>query len=219
MTTNTSRAFKPASRQPLGRAVADSLRDAIYAGQLRPGQRIGQAIVAGQLGVSQTTVREALSSLEYEGLVEREVNQGAVVRQLSREDIEEIVTLRTNLEAMALRRLIGQANPEHLSALRQNIRDMRSAAGAGGLADLDLDFHELLLRLAGHGRLLACWQSLRTQIKLLMVTYNLRDPRSLKSTLKNHEELLRLVEARDAEGAVAHLERGNLVHLTQALSE
>jgi DNA-binding GntR family transcriptional regulator len=120
---------------------------------------------------------------------------------------------------MAIRRLIEQGNPEHLEALKQNIQDMKSAAGATGLADLDLDFHELLIRLSGHRRLLACWQSLRTQIKLLMVTHNLRNPRSVKSTIQNHTELLSFIEAGDADGAVAHNASGNLVHLTQALSE
>jgi DNA-binding GntR family transcriptional regulator len=126
---------------------------------------------------------------------------------------------RTDLEAMAVRRLIRQANPEHLAALRENIHAMKSAPGAVSLADLDLDFHELLLRLAGHSRLLACWQSLRTQIKLLLVTNNLRNSRSLKSTTINHEELLRFIEAGDEAGAIAHLERSSLVHLMQARSE
>lgn len=219
MTDTTPLAFPPAARQPLGRAVADSLRDAIYAGQLRPGQRIGQAVVARQLGVSQTTVREALSTLEHEGLVAREVNQGAVVSELSPEDVEEVVTLRTDLEAMAVRLLIRRGDPEHLAALRRNVRAMKAAAGAGALADLDLDFHELLVRLAGHKRLLACWQSLRTQIKLLLVTNNLRNPRSLRATVQDHEELLRRLEARDEAGAVAHLEQGNRVHLMHARPE
>ncbi|OAI47351.1 hypothetical protein AYO44_09585 [Planctomycetaceae bacterium SCGC AG-212-F19] len=216
MPTLAHPALRPAQRQSLGQTVADSLRDAIFAGRLQPGQRIGQIPVARDLGVSQTTVREALAILEHEGLVEREANQGAVVRELSRADIEEIVTLRANLEAMAVRRLIGEAKPEHVEALRQNIRAMQTVRGAGDLADLDLDFHELLLRLAGHQRLLACWQSLRTQIKLLMVTHNLRNPRSARSTVANHKELLQLIQAGDSDGAAAHLERGNLVYFLQA---
>lgn len=217
--TTLANVLKPAKRQPLGHTVAESLRDAIYSGRVRSGQRIGQAIVARELGVSQTTVREALTILEHEGLVDREANQGAVVRQLSRADIEEVVSLRANLETMAVRRVIRQANPEHLEMLRQNIRTMQTAAGAGQVADLDLDFHELLIGLAGHKRLLACWQSLRTQIKLLMVSHNLRDPRSPHGTVKNHKELLELITARDEDGAVAHLERANVVYLVQATTE
>jgi len=212
MALPAANALRPTKRLPLGQAVAGSLRDAIYTGRFPPGQRIGQAIVARELGVSQTTVREALTTLEHEGLVDREANQGAAVRQLSRADIEEIVTLRANLETMAVRRLIQQANPEHLEILQQNIRAMQTTAGPVPVADLDLDFHELLLRLAGHKRLLSCWQSLRTQIKLLMVTYNLRNPRSPRTTIEDHKRLLQLIKARDEEGAAAHLQRGNLVY-------
>src|SRR5271167_1083724 len=130
MPTAAAHPLRPAKRQSLGQTVADSLRDAVYSGRLPPGQRIGQVQVARELGVSQTTVREALTILEHEGLVDREANQGAVVRQLSREDIEEIVTLRANLEAMAIRRLIRQANPEHLEELQENIRAMQAVRGA-----------------------------------------------------------------------------------------
>src|SRR5579871_5011284 len=97
--TNPAPSLPPAKRQSLGQTVAASLRDAIYSGRLLPGQRIGQIQVAREMGVSQTTVREALTSREHEGLAVREANQGAVVCQLSRADIEEIVTLRANLEA------------------------------------------------------------------------------------------------------------------------
>jgi DNA-binding GntR family transcriptional regulator len=217
--TTSSGALEPAKRRSLGATVAESLRDAIYSARFRAGQRIGQAIVARELGVSQTTVREALTTLEHEGLVDREANQGAIVRRLSRADIEEVTTLRANLEAMAVRLLIRQANPEHLELLRHNVRTMRATAGVAQVADLDLDFHELLLRLAGHKRLLACWQTLRTQIKLLMTTHNLRDPRSPRSTVENHKQLLALLAAGDEEGAVAHLERANAVYLMQAAAD
>jgi DNA-binding GntR family transcriptional regulator len=198
--------LKPPKRQSLSQAVADSLRDGIYAGRFQPGQRIGQINVAEELGVSQTTARDALVILEYEGLVQRAVNQGAVVTQLSRSDIEEITSLRGNLEAMAVRRLIRQGKPEHLELLAQNIRAMKASAGPHNIADLDLQFHELLLRLADHSRLLSCWQTLRTQIKLLMVANNLRDASSPRKTVENHEELLKRIRAWDEEAAVAHLE-------------
>jgi len=211
--------LKPAQRQPLSHAVADSLRDAIYAGRLQPGQRIGQIPVARELGVSQTTVRDALATLEHEGLVEREVHQGTIVTQLSSADVEEITSLRGNLEAMAVRLIIRAGNPEHLKLLHENIRRMKASAGPKVVADLDLEFHELLVRLADHRRLLSCWQTLRTQIKLLMVTHNLRDPRSPRSTVKNHEELLRFIKAGDEDAAIAHLAAGNAVYLLHATKE
>src|SRR5437763_11295938 len=147
--------------------VADSLREGIFSGRFRPGQRIRQAIIAQELGVSQTTVRDALATLEREGLLKRHANQGGIVIKLSRSDVDEIVSLRTTLEVMAIRRVIRNATPEQLEQLEESIRELTCGWGAGQVAELDLRFHELLVRFAGHQRLLSCWQTLYSQLKLL----------------------------------------------------
>src|SRR5262249_50439693 len=138
--------LQPAKKLSLGQTVAHSLREAIYSGRFRPGERIPQAVIAQELGVSQTTIRDAFATLEREGLVKRSANQGAIVTELSRNDIEEIVTLRTTLEAMAVRRVIQKATAEQLQQLEENIQEMTHTWGPGQVAELDLRFHELLVR-------------------------------------------------------------------------
>jgi DNA-binding GntR family transcriptional regulator len=212
----------PAKRQSLGQMVAEVLRSAIFAGRFRSGERIAQALIAQELDVSQTTVRDALATLEYEGLVKRNANQGAIVTRLSRSDVEEIVSLRTTFEIMAIRRVIRHATLEQLEQLEQleeNIREMKSSWGAGQVAELDLQFHELLIRFANHKRLHSCWQSLLGQLRLLMISHNLRDRRSLARTVRNHMELINLIKARDESRAVAHVERSGDVYRVQVLTE
>jgi DNA-binding GntR family transcriptional regulator len=211
--------LKPAKKLPLGQTVADSLRDAIYNGRFRPGEKIAQAVIAQELGVSQTTIRDAFATLEREGLLSRSANQGAIVTQLSQSDVEEIVSLRTALEAMAIRRVIQNATVEQLEQLEENIRQMTHTWGAGQVAELDLRFHELLVRFANHERLLSCWHTLFSQLKLLLVHHNLREPRSLPKTIENHRELMRLIKARDEQRAIAHLERSGNVYRLEALNE
>jgi DNA-binding GntR family transcriptional regulator len=116
---------------------------------------------------------------------------------------------------MAVRRLLRQADPAHLELLEENVRTMKAVAAPEHIADLDLEFHELLVRLAGHKRLLSCWQTLRTQIKLLMVTHNLRNPRSPGDTVQNHEQLLQILRSGDEEAAIAHIKQANVAHLLQ----
>ncbi len=207
----------PARHMPLGQVVADALRDAIYAGRFRPGQKIGQVAVAQELGVSQTTVREGFAALEREGLLERAGRRGVAVVRLSRADIEEILDLRNALEVMALRRLAPSPAPGQLAELEENVRLMRASNDPARLAELDLQFHEAIVRAAGHKRLLACWQTLLTPLKLMMISHNRRDPRSPQGTVKHHRELLRLLRAGDMAAAAAHLERGHAVHRLQAL--
>jgi len=211
--------LSPPKRQSLGQTIADTLREAIYGGRFPPGERIAQATVAQELGVSQTTVRDAFTTLEREGLVVREAHQGAVVTKLSRTDVEEIVSLRTTLEVMAVRRLIQQATPDRVAQLEENIHTMEATGTAGKIADLDLQFHELLVRFANHKRLYACWQTLKTQVKLLMVGHNLRTRRARQQTVDNHRQLLRWIQAHDEVRAVAHVERYSDVYRLQPLEE
>ena len=203
----------------LGQVVADALRQAIYAGRFRPGQKVGQIAVARELGVSQTTAREAFAALEREGVLERADRRGATVVRLARADIEEIMDLRNALEIIAVRRLARSALPEQFAELEENVRLMQGCREPARLADLDLQFHEALIQSAGHKRLLACWRTLLTPLKLLMITHNLRDPRSPHGTVKHHRELIRLIRAGDEAGAINHLERGHAVHRLQALAE
>jgi DNA-binding GntR family transcriptional regulator len=195
------------------------LREAVYGGRFRPGERIAQALIAQEMNVSQTTVRDALATLEHEGLVKRSANQGAVVTRLSPSDIEEIVSLRTTLEVMAIRRVIHQATADQLKQLDENIQSMKASWGPDKVAELDLEFHELLVRFADHKRLLNCWRALLSQLKLLLVGHNLRDRTSLQKTIQNHAELINLIKARDESRAVVHIERSNNVYRLHALSE
>ena len=84
------------------------LRDAIAAGELRPGERIGQEAVAAEIGVSLIPVREALRILESEGLVTYRPRRGYLVTELDLADFEEIYRLRALLETDAAQRGIGR---------------------------------------------------------------------------------------------------------------
>jgi DNA-binding GntR family transcriptional regulator len=96
---------------------------------------------------------------------------------------------------------------------------MKASWGAGQVAELDLQFHELLVRFANHKRLLSCWRTLLGQLRLMMVSHNLRDRRSLPRTIQNHMQLLNLIKARDESGAVAHVERSGDVYRVQVLAK
>jgi DNA-binding GntR family transcriptional regulator len=205
---STTDPLKPARRQTLGQSVTDSLRDAIYRGRFRPGQRIAQNVVSQELGVSQAPVRDALAVLEREGLVRRgSANQGAVVTSLSRADVEEISSLRTALETLAVQRVIRIATSEDWTLLEDNIRTMESPDHRGEAGFLDLQFHELLVRSARHERLLAGWQALRAQVQLVLVYCNLIQGDFVRSTARNHRRLLALIRSKDEAAAVSELER------------
>ena len=151
-------------------------------------------------------VREALAFLEQEGLVNRAASGGATVTCLRREDVEEICSLRLPLELLAVRLASARGTEEHWAQLAANIQATQKITDPQQLAQMDLEFHETIVRAADHGRLLASWLNLRSQIRLIMVQRNLTDADSRRGTVQGHRELLAALKAGDAAGAVAVLE-------------
>ncbi|NMP24113.1 FCD domain-containing protein [Sulfobacillus harzensis] len=84
--------------------VADSLRRAIFRGELLPGQSVGQEDIAQRLGVSRMPVREAFHILEHDGLLVLQNHRRAVVREWTPEDIADHYTIRGLLEGEAAAR-------------------------------------------------------------------------------------------------------------------
>lgn len=146
--------------------------DAILSGVFRPGERLVEATIADQLGVSRAPVREALVALEQEGIVTSLPRRGYFVINFSRQDIEEIYSLRLLLEEEALRRAVGHF-PETALRQMQAIVDLLGVPGARGealveLIGLDHSFHEHIVRTAHHSRLYSAWDSMRVQTWLLI---------------------------------------------------
>lgn len=124
-------------RRKVGDWAYEELRQAIVDLRLKPGEPLREAALAEGLGVSKTPVREALSRLEQEGLVETTSFKGAVVSSYSREDLVEIYEIRELLQGACARRCAQSATDEVVGALRRNVeesRGLRDAGDAVGLA-------------------------------------------------------------------------------------
>jgi DNA-binding GntR family transcriptional regulator len=203
--------LKKAKRRTLGESVTDLLREAVFDGRLSQGARISQLAVASEISVSQGPVREALAKLEAEGLVERRSNGGSYVITLNRQDVEEILSLRTTLEMMALRLLIKNITPEQIAELEKNIHRSEHVSG-DNLARLDIEFHRKLMQFTGHKRLLTCWSTLVPQLQLVMRRFNVSHPNAWSTTAEHHRSLLRAIGKRDESAALALLARQNDCH-------
>src|SRR5438132_9969938 len=109
--------FAPAVHQTLFSHVYDALRRAIVTGVLQPGQRVNEAEVARQMHISRGPVREAIRLLEQAGLLVSIPRRGTVVVTLSAEDVEEVYTLRADLETRAIRRATTRLSEADLADL------------------------------------------------------------------------------------------------------
>ncbi len=105
-----------------------------------------------QMGISRTPIREALHFLEKEGLVELIPRVGYRVRQIDREELQEICEIRKSLETLAARWAIDRILSDEIEAIRENLNKSDMMIKTGNLSsfiDLDAEFHELLGRASG----------------------------------------------------------------------
>lgn len=131
--------------------VADSVRRAILAGDLAPGQRLVEAELTESLGASRGAVRAALIDLTHEGLVERIANRGARVRIVSVAEAMQITEVRMAIESLCGRKAAEQVTAAEISELRALGDRMVEAVEQGdvvGYSQLNQQLHERIIVLA-----------------------------------------------------------------------
>ena len=189
---------------PLRSRVADLVREAILRGDLRPGQTLTEVSLAQQLQVSRAPVREAFRSLSEEGLLETVPYKGTRVRLLSRTDIEETYSLRGQLEAFAVTRILERASVD-LGGLEAICRTMQTLAGAGDAAGLNVEderFHKAIIELADHALLTSVWTTLALRVRQIMALRNQQNPNPMEVAL-NHPPIVAALRAKDQGAAHA----------------
>lgn len=130
--------------------VYKALRDIIVEQTLAVGARLPEDAVATRFGVSRTVVRAAIARLVADGLVERPRNQVARVASPTREEADDLMAVRAELEASIVARLVGTATKKQLDKLRTHIREEEAALQDRGKAvRLSGEFHVLLASATG----------------------------------------------------------------------
>lgn len=179
-------------------AVYEVLRRSILDGELPPGHRLRSDVLANELKVSRTPVREALRKLETEGLVDAS-RSGLVVRQSSEEDLVEIFYLREALEGMAARLAAENATRAEIDELHALFEDMEAVAARSDIAlvrKLTGEFHLLVCRASHNKRLIQSLQGLLDHVRQAQSS-TLYMPGRPADALKEHRALLRAIEKRD----------------------
>jgi DNA-binding GntR family transcriptional regulator len=147
-----SDAPKPAIAPPTLRAhVVKMLSAGILSGKYRPGDRLNESQIARELNISRIPVREALSQLQEQGLVQNRERRGMFVTNISHEEVLQISSLRIILETEALRLAQARMPPEILDRLEKLIGEMDAWNGTLlEAAALDLEFHRTLWKASGN---------------------------------------------------------------------
>ena len=188
---------------PLRDVVFQTLRQAILRGKLEPGERLMELHLADMLGVSRTPVREAIRKLELEGLVITIPRRGAVVAQITRTDLEDVLEVRCALEELAVRKACQKMTPEQLTLLKQAASRFEKGIAAGDLmesAQADVDFHEVISDATGNRRLIQILNNIRSQVYRYRLE-NLKNKASHPDLIREHTSLIEALERHDEEDA------------------
>ncbi|MDQ1024940.1 DNA-binding GntR family transcriptional regulator [Streptomyces umbrinus] len=201
---------KPSYRE----RVADALRAALIAGELRPGEVYSAPALAARFGVSATPVREAMLDLAKEGLVDTVPNKGFRVTAVSEKQLDEYTHIRSLIEIPTTVSLAATADPVALEALRPAAQESVTAAATGDLiahVEADMRFHLGLLALAGNDHLVEVVRDLRKRSRLYGLHALVKAGR-LEASAAEHLDILDALIARD-EGAVRAVMTRHLGHV------
>jgi DNA-binding GntR family transcriptional regulator len=186
----------PFRRVVLKDRVSELIKNAILSGKLEAGDRIVEMKLAADLGVGTTAVREALFELEAQGFVTRLTNKGTFVTQLSKEDVAQILTVRRELEGLAVQLLEERATEEHIASMRRIVGEMRTFAGDNDIQSFyraDLEFHRTIWSLAGNRHLA---KALDITVVPLFAFFIMKNPSdSVSQLIDSAEWHWRVVEA------------------------
>ena len=190
----------PISSPTLVNTVVERLRESILFGRFAPGERIVEAELARELGISRGPVREALALLEKDGIVVNVPRKGKFVLGFDAKLVDEIYSLRNVLEPYAAQLVIDSMTEEKRAALEDALRQIEAAADAGDvllLAQKDIEFHNRLYELADHELLRQAWnENIAGKLRMLLnITTRTHEP--LIDTGSNHRILVDVIVAKD----------------------
>lgn len=177
----------------LTQIVVARLRDGIYRGEFPPGSRLNIADLAEEYNVSSVPVREALRNLETEGLVEFRVHRGAIVRELSQNEVRELYLIRFPLELLAASEASRHADEKNIRLLEAILAKMdKIDIGSEKWHELHGRFHDELNLLAQLPHLSQMIRVLRGQMRPYSRTY-LENAEHLAAAQAEHYQLLKAV--------------------------
>ncbi|ACV58281.1 GntR family transcriptional regulator [Alicyclobacillus acidocaldarius] len=191
----------------LGDVIADVLRREIVWGEWPSGHVFSENALARRFGTSRSPVREALRQLAHEGLISLGRN-GARVVGLDLGDALELYDVRSLIEQFTASRVCERPRAEReslahtLSTLVLAMEEAASRRDWQSFSDLDLAYHDAIVRAANHRRVLRMWDEMRSLVQLtlalVMRKRMQRGDADMRGALAQHRSLAEAILAGDA---------------------
>lgn len=200
--------MQSAKHQTLNWHVYNDIVRLISSGHYPPGTRLDEQQIAKELGVSRTPLREAISKLVKDGLVDHRPYKGNYVRRFTSKEVFDLYEVRKELESMAVRLAIPRLTNESISEMRTILREIETALAAGDLEAYgfaDKRFHDAIAQLSGNKTLISVLVHLSGQVQLIRTMAN-QDPSVVDITAMERPGIVDAMAAGDAATATLLME-------------
>ncbi|TQR21238.1 GntR family transcriptional regulator [Psychrobacillus vulpis] len=197
------------SKNSLKYQIAQQIKKLIFEGELQQGEKITESQMAQDLGVSRTSVREAILLLELEGLLISEPYKDTRVTTISQEEVLELlIPMRLHIETYALKKGFstwGDDTKEQLEKIRENMRKAIRYEDLSTFIELDIQLHELIVMSSQLDNVIRIWESIVHRIRLHFLYQNSKSS-TFEKWLNDHEVLIDiLINGKSLELAVETL--------------
>jgi DNA-binding GntR family transcriptional regulator len=192
----------------LPRTIAEQLKQLIYAGEFKAGDRLNEAALAVRMGTSRGPIREAIRILTGTGLVTPVVNRGVFVRQVSIKEMLEIYDLRALVFGFAAEHACEHLTDEHrekFESLLDGMDGAAQAADSGLYYELNVQFHELILVLSNSQRAHQLYDSYVKELHLYR-RQNFNAPGNMRRSNVEHRRLYDAISKGNAAKAKQYAE-------------
>lgn len=191
----------------LKEAVYQRLKESIIRGQILPGSKLVETQISQELGVSRTPLREAISRLGQEGLLEVVPRHGTFVHKQSVNEILESLDIREALEGLAARLAARHATPEIIHKMKTCFSDFSPKNVEKSIKDYaqqNVRFHHLVIQASQNRRLIGIIRNLYDQMDMVRL-HTIVLPGRARKSLAEHREIIRLIEGKKGEMAEKRL--------------
>lgn len=181
----------------------DKLRNAISRGLYPPGMRLVERELCEALGVSRTSVREALRQLQAENLIEVGKRRNITVSVVSSKDAEDIYLMREMLETLAVKRFVARADQEAVKKLVRIHKELRKVINKGDVRELAImagEFYETILNGSGSKVIADMARQLLTRVNYLRMR-SMAEPHRLEDGIHEWDRLIEAIVAGNANAA------------------
>ncbi|WP_051504977.1 GntR family transcriptional regulator [Brevibacterium sp. VCM10] len=193
-------AGRPPEHKSLKQIAIDELRRRIFTRELGPGTRVDQVAIAKEMGMSRIPVREAISALVVEGMLEMKPRRGTFVVPLRKSDIADHYWVMAMISTRTIERAAEHITPEAIAQLESLADGMEAAVTHEGRERLNFEFHSIINHSADSRRLLSVLRGLGRPIPL---RYYESHGKFAKQADREHREMIAALKSGDSERAAA----------------